>query len=298
MKKIVWVLGANGMLGSMVFDYLSQQDNIEVFGTVRDADQDERLNIVSFDADQPTALRHLWQTRMSGADYIINCIGAIKPRITQDSDGYLNAIRINSELPHRLAELVSHNNTRVIHASTDCVFSGKEQFFYEEDSFADAMDIYGLTKHLGESPDNMNLRTSIIGPEINGRRQSLWEWYTNCDPNTMVDGFTNHTWNGITTLTWAKIVHQIIENNFWFRGVQHIYSHEQVSKYELLRILQKEHEARSLLSAAIVPKEAPETKFMCLGSNNVFVRHFDIAPIAQQVREMLNYVETGHVCSK
>ena len=223
-KKTVWVLGANGMLGSMVFEYLSQQNDLEVFGTVRDTSQDQRRNLYQLDVNHPNALRWLWQNAMDRPDYIINCIGLIKPRITNDNDGAMNAIKLNAELPRQLADLVRHSNTKVIHASTDCVFSGNSRNFYLESDEPDANDVYGRTKFLGECLKNMNIRVSIIGPEMDGKKQSLYEWYMNNDPNQIVNGFINHSWNGITTLAWAKMAYGIIKHNIWVPGIRHISS--------------------------------------------------------------------------
>ena len=194
MKKVL-VLGVRGMLGGMVFRYLKKNPNLSVTGTSRVLkDCVDNEDIVFLDA----ADRHIvYNLEWSSYDYIINCIGKIKPTIDENSpDSVIRAIRINAIFPHKLVML----GPRVIHASTDCVFSGSINEFsmpgfrsaYKEDWITDAKDLYGRSKAMGDSPLAMNLRTSIIGPEW-GDGKSLLEWFLSQPADGEVQRSEEHT---------------------------------------------------------------------------------------------------------
>jgi len=235
MKKKVLILGANGMLGSMMTDYLSQKDDIELTITSRNGDAFLELeNIRRF----PFAVDSEFD-KTDYYDYVINCIGLIKPRIDESKiNSVLNAIEVNSVFPLILPDFT---NAKIIQIATDCVFSGKSELPYEEVNPHDATDVYGKTKSLGENKHERVylLRCSIIGPEHN-KKQSLMEWLLSQPDGSEVNGYTNHRWNGLTTLAFAKICYGIIRDDLetpkWTdksRG-PHIIPTGCMSKYELL----------------------------------------------------------------
>jgi dTDP-4-dehydrorhamnose reductase len=168
--------------------------------------------------------------------YIINAIGIIKPRIREgDSVSLREAITINSLLPYHVAEVAASIGAKVIQIATDCVYSGLHGG-YTETSAHDALDVYGKTKSLGEvsSPHVMNLRCSIVGPEV-GRSTSLWEWAKGQPLNHEIEGFVDHLWNGVTTDAFAEVCRAAIENQIFFAGTSHLVPADRVSKYELLQ---------------------------------------------------------------
>lgn len=199
---MVAILGRTGMLGSM----LAKTWQGEYVATDR----------TDFDAETDD---------VPSADWIINCIGVIKPYCNDVQ----RAIRVNSLFPHRLPK-----NT--IQIATDCVFSGKRGD-YDETSPHDATDVYGKTKSLGEAPHIKNLRCSIIGPEVNNHI-SLLDWFLAQDS---AKGFTNHLWNGITTYHFSLIVQAAIILDIELPNVQHIVPADVVTKAELLKLIAKSY---------------------------------------------------------
>jgi dTDP-4-dehydrorhamnose reductase len=225
-KLKVAILGSTGMLGSMVRRWLSEQGGYDLTCPTRDRLDAERVN----DAD----LAHL----IVGCDYVINCIGVIKPRIDeQDSESVQRAIQINAIFPHSLAEAAEATGCRVLQIATDCVFSGRDGN-YHEGSVHDATDVYGKTKSLGEvhSSNVHHLRCSIIGPELVGRpKDSLLEWFLSHPRGATVRGFIDHRWNGITTLHFAKLCHGIISQGIELSHMQHVVPDGTTNKADLLR---------------------------------------------------------------
>lgn len=243
--KNVLVLGASGMLGSMVTDYLLKKDDIDLTISLRDNEirrlfvqkyNFTNMKIKYLDFSNPIDYS-MFNPYLIGYDFIINCIGITKPFIKEDDFNTIkNAIEINSILPYYLKDFCERHNTILIQILTDCVFSGKSVDCYEENDFKDAIDIYGKSKIMGEciSKDVINLRTSIIGPEINSCN-FLFEWLLQ-NKDKEINGFSNHYWNGITTLAFAKIVYGLIqsESNIYTNNIYHLFSKLSLDKYSLL----------------------------------------------------------------
>ena len=238
MKKVL-VLGVTGMLGSMVFDYLSGRQDYDISGTQRTPA--EKDNIHSFDAENGDIVDLLDQIK---PDYIINCIGIINIYCRDDDQaGVLRAIKVNALFPHRLAA-AAQNHAKVIQIATDCVFSGKKGNYPESDPH-DALDAYGKTKSLGEikTGNFLNIRCSIIGPERKNKH-SLLEWFLNQPPGSELKGYAHHRWNGITTLQFARLCEEIIDQGDEYfdklisaSHVHHYLPNGSVNKFELLNIL-------------------------------------------------------------
>lgn len=235
------VLGSRGMLGSMVLRVLSNLPSLTVVGTIQAAEQAPQHSgpgwLLPFNALCPESLlRDLF--RYGGwPDFIINCVGKIKPAIDGlDPDSVAQAIEVNSTFPHRLAAMAA-GKSQIIHITTDCVFTGQDGA-YNERACHDADDHYGKTKSLGEVvADNvMNLRCSIIGPELSRPTRSLLEWVIGQKMGAIIGGYTNHLWNGLTTLHFAHICGGIAANPHLFRpGVQHLIPQDHATKFDLLQ---------------------------------------------------------------
>ena len=236
MSRIL-ILGKDGMLGTMVSNYFTSLKEYKVHSTTRrDEYIDFDKNIHKFDASSDS-LESL--IKNINPDFLINCIGIIKPEIDEDNkESVERAIEINSYFPLQISQLTEIKNFKYIQIGTDCVFSGKVGG-YLEDSIQDASDIYGKTKIGGETEHSEKylLRGSIVGPE-KGDGKSLLNWFLSQNSNK-VNGFSDHMWNGITTLNFAKIVDGMIKNNNFSNYSQHVLPQDEVSKYELLLYFNK-----------------------------------------------------------
>jgi dTDP-4-dehydrorhamnose reductase len=196
----VLVLGASGMLGNAALRLFSQSEGFSATGTVRSSSaarllpsELRRLLIEGVDVEHLDSLvRAIERAR---PDVVINCIGVVKQ--LPEADDPLTVLPLNSMLPHRLAWLCGLVGARLVHVSTDCVFSGAKGHYAETD-FADAGDLYGRSKYLGEVdyPHAVTLRTSIIGHELDGARGLLC-WFLTQSGN--VRGFTRAEFSGMPT---------------------------------------------------------------------------------------------------
>jgi len=234
----VLVLGATGMLGSMVYNHLRRLSYMSVTGTARKGIN----NFIKYDI-----YNGLDNSALDGLeiDFIINCIGITKPYCHDDNRSEIkNAVYVNSLFPLTLAEFSEKRGIKVIQIATDCVFSGTKGP-YSEDSPHDPLDVYGKTKSLGElkSKALLNVRCSIIGPE-KYKKDFLLEWFLMQPEETKVNGFAHHLWNGVTTLQFARLCELIIIKNKFDTLVNesnthHFIPNSAVNKYELLNIFNK-----------------------------------------------------------
>ena len=246
MKKVL-ILGASGMLGSAVYDVLKDKYNLVL--TFRDKSKKEILEKkyggtdkhkhVEFDVAMvykdyldKKGYRGEYINRflneVGDVDYVINAIGITIPFSLENQTITLFA---NSALPHILAEIFGG---KLIHITTDCVYNGKDGFPYNEDSPKTPVDIYGLSKSLGEPLNCLTIRTSIIGQELEGHTGFL-DWFLQQEGKE-VNGFAEHYWNGITTKQFGKICDQIMSNPETFpkTGLYHVFS-TTVSKHEMCK---------------------------------------------------------------
>lgn len=228
------------MLGNTVLRFFAQHRKYEVFGSVRTVDAARKLsddltpNIVTgVDVENSDSLTRAFA--IARPDVVINCVGVVKQLAAADNP--LEAIPINSLLPHRLAQLCQIANARLVHMSTDCVFSGAKGM-YVEDDVSDAQDLYGRSKFLGEVDYScaVTLRTSIIGHELGGRARSLLGWFLS--QSTEVKGFARAIFSGLPTVEIANIIHNYVIPNPELRGLYHV-SSEPISKFDLLTLIAK-----------------------------------------------------------
>jgi dTDP-4-dehydrorhamnose reductase len=192
--------------------------------------------VVVFDAVQGRPIKECLEKEQF--DLIINAIGLIKQLISEgNQEDVKTAYLINSDLPRELNDYAKDSSTPIIQIGTDCVYSGLEGN-YSEDSNFDCDDLYGLSKVSGEreSKSIMTIRCSIIGHEVKSS-VSLMDWFLSQPALTSVNGFTNHIWNGVTTLTFARVIHGIISKNTYLPETVHLVPKDQISKFELLQIL-------------------------------------------------------------
>ena len=264
--RTILVFGATGMLGHKVCQVLSEDSNNYVIGTTRgDNDgvlsslpQMKHVNIkYNVNADNYNKIEQIITS--ANPSYIINCIGAIPQKIgVGDSPETIREyIMLNTVFPNKLV-LFKPPRCKLIHISTDCVFSGiGEHEPYAELDTKDANDIYGITKGLGEifGKNTITLRTSIIGDELFGGGSGLFSWFKNqfdvCEPqNVIVNGYVDHIFSGLTTLEFASFIRYIIKNDLLFdnEGIFNI-SSKPISKYHLLKKINDVYKFSNKLNA-------------------------------------------------
>ena len=251
----VLILGGEGMLGHQLLIELSKRHDVIV--TLRqDAEAyrnhwlfSSKNSIPGVDVTDLTRVRHTIQTARPQA--VVNAIGVVKQG--SDSGDIIRNLEVNSLLPHRLAELCAEASTRLVHVSTDCVFSGTRGAYMESD-IADATDLYGRTKFLGEVTGSgcVTLRTSIIGLELK-RRKSLVEWFLAARGE--ISGYTRAIYSGLTTAEFARVVLLLLEDFPALNGLFHVVS-EPISKHDILIAL-----ARNLHRSDVTIR--PDPSFVC-----------------------------------
>ena len=214
------------MLGHMVMKTLLEDENMEVFDVSYRRKLREETRIC--DVSDFKALEEIISDVVP--DVIVNCVGIL---ISGAQKAPARAIALNSLLPHFLVSACHAHNARLIHISTDCVFSGKKGQ-YSEDSFRDADDVYGRSKALGEidGPNALTLRTSIIGPEIKEKGEGLIHWFLTT-AQKRIQGFSNVYWGGVTTLTCSRAIQHAIREEI--SGLWNLTNGEAISKYDLLK---------------------------------------------------------------
>jgi len=232
----ILILGATGMLGSTIFNYIALSNDFEVIGTYRANSkisglvQNASAKLVQCDLDKDLmGVETL--IRLVKPAVIINCIGVIKQR--SDAREVLITVPINTVLPHRLFLVSQSIGARFIHYSTDCVFSGNRGNYTELDN-PDAVDLYGLSKFLGEVTFSgaLTLRTSIIGHELSSSR-SLLDWFLS--QVGQIKGYTNAYFSGLSTFEIARITLEIIKLHPNLSGLYHLAA-DKISKHDLLTL--------------------------------------------------------------
>lgn len=267
----VFIFGSNGMLGKYVSKFLS--DYYDIVNLTRN-----ELDLLTVDYD--SLLKKLVDIGVSTDSVVINCAGMIKQRLDVDD---LDFIKVNTLFPRLLEKVCNSINCKLIHPTTDCVYTGKDGFYDEKQDF-DVGDVYGMSKALGEPKNCTVIRGSIIGEEINYKK-SLVEWIKS-NKDSSIFGYTNHYWNGVTCLQWAKICKNIIDKKMYWNGCKHILS-DTVTKFELTSMINEEYN----LSINITPKETDIKCNRTLSSIYDDYKKFNIPTLKQQIKEMKEFSE-------
>jgi len=230
LKKKILVLGSTGLIGHQVFNYLQLNGQYELYNfSYRTKLQDDTVLL-----DAREEEKYLEKIRDIAPDFIINCVGILINGANKNPE---NAIFLNAYMPHRLARFADEINSKLIHISTDCVFSGDKDAAYIETDYKDGSGIYSKTKGIGEiiSENHLTLRTSVVGPELKSDGEELFHWFMGQSGNIL--GYTKAIWSGVTTIELAKAVECSIRKDI--TGLHHITNNSSISKYDLLTLFQK-----------------------------------------------------------
>ena len=232
------ILGSTGMLGSTLSRVLENQiDKVYEFNrsgiSVTGNNEARYIDITKEkDIDLSDSFKSL------EFDYIINCVGMIKQIIDERDQNSVNLTQeVNSRFPAKLNSYAKRFGIPLIQIGTDCVYSGKTGF-YSESNPRDPVDIYGLTKNIGEQSISytMLIRCSIIGKELSSNN-SLLEWVISQPKGALIQGYVNHFWNGVTTLQFSQIVSGVIKSGTYKPGAIHLVPKDIVNKYELIKLI-------------------------------------------------------------
>jgi dTDP-4-dehydrorhamnose reductase len=217
------------MAGHVIKTCLESLNNYQVFGLARNVNSNE--NLFNLDVTDTNKLEQILKD--SSFDIVINCIGLLNKTAEHNPE---LAVWFNSYFPHLLSKFGNKYGFKLVHISTDCVFSGKEGG-YKEDSFKNGNGFYAQSKALGEVINNKDLtfRTSIIGPELKHDGIGLFHWFMNQENE--ISGFSRAYWTGVTTLELAEGINHSIQQDL--KGLYHFVNKSKISKYDLINIFNK-----------------------------------------------------------
>ena len=232
MKKKVLLIGSAGMAGQVIkIELLKYPNSIEVFDIARNSN----ISSPSFVLDI-TNFSEVEKIILSGKfDYIINCVGILNKSAEENPD---IAILVNSYFPHFLESITRSLNTKILHISTDCVFSGMKGGYIESD-YKDGKGFYAQSKALGElwNDKDLTIRTSIIGPDKNFNGIGLFNWFVK--QRGQVNGFVNVFWSGVTTVQLANVIIKIILDEINCKGLVHLTNNSKISKFQLFNLIKE-----------------------------------------------------------
>ena len=226
----VLILGSTGLIGHQVHNYLKVNEGYDLYNIAyRNKLQEDTLLLDA--RDEKNLIK---QINVIRPKYIVNCIGIL---IDGSGKNPEDAIFLNAYLPHRLTRLANKIDAKLIHISTDCVFSGDKAGPYIESDEKDGRDVYAKSKGLGEILNNkhLTLRTSVVGPELKVDGEELFNWFMK--QRGEISGFTKALWSGVTSIELAKAVKWSIDNDI--TGLYHVTNNKTISKFELLKLFQK-----------------------------------------------------------
>ncbi|TCT25019.1 dTDP-4-dehydrorhamnose reductase [Melghiribacillus thermohalophilus] len=272
----ILVLGGRGMAGHMIVDYFHKRTEHDIFYTSRDRDDKEGFFLDVRDPDKTEQL-----IKQVSPDILINCIGLLNENASKNK---VDAFYVNGILPHQLASWMERKNGKLIHISTDCVFSG-ERGSYTENDQPDPVSVYGKTKALGEikeSDVHLTIRTSMIGPELKENGIGLFQWFMK--QRGEIFGYKQVFWNGVTTLELAKAINQMINNNI--TGLYHLCSESKISKHDLLKWIKQVFQKDDV---RILEDESHQLDRTLLQTRSDF--HYAVPDYEQMLIELKNWMD-------
>ncbi len=271
----ILILGASGMAGHMISTYLKEK-GYTVFTLSGHTQFDSET--VTIDVQNTKLLSEYLSSHKF--DLVINCIGLL---IKECEENKARAVLVNAYLPHFLEDFYKDSQTKVIHLSTDCVFSGKHAPYYEN-SLSDGEFFYDRVKSIGElrNEKDLTFRMSIIGPDRNQNGIGLFNWFMN--QTKSVYGYSNVFWNGITTLELAKAIEFSITHNI--TGLYHLVSKESISKYKLLLLFKELFQKDSLL---VFPIEVQNCNKQLVNTRTDF--SYQVSNYRKMIIDMKQWIE-------
>lgn len=270
----VLVLGGTGMAGHVISIYFKEAGHDVTAFTRRKIDYCK--NIIG----DITNFEYLKTTIVEGEyDAVINAIGILNQDADQNKS---NAVLLNSYLPHFLSDITKNMKTKIIHMSTDCVFSGKIGS-YSEISFRDGETFYDRSKALGELENSKDItfRNSIVGPDMSMGGIGLFNWFMK--QKGPISGFTKARWTGVTTLTLAKAMEQGLKENI--TGLYNLVNNESISKYELLNLFNKFMKGNQI---DILPSDIFSVDKSLVNNRKDF--SFEVPSYDEMIKEMKDWI--------
>lgn len=287
--KYICLIGSTGMLGSILLYELSKLE-IQIIAISRSKFKKNRFfklskNIIFIEGVDVNNFENITSIiNKYPINFIVNCVGIIKQK--NDSRNKKLMYLINSVFPNKLSVVADLLNIKLIHISTDCVFSGKKGNYKENDEL-DAQDIYGISKALGEvqSKNCLTLRTSIIGHEIDSNK-SLLEWFLS--QKQSIKGYKNAIFSGFTNLELSKIIIKVIE---FFPNLEGLYNlaADPISKYELLRLIAYEYK----IGTKIIPYDEFKINRSLDGNRFRTLTNIEIKQWKVMISELHNFYKTS-----
>jgi dTDP-4-dehydrorhamnose reductase len=280
------LLGGNGMAGHMLASYLKRSTEHEITVTVRPRSNPARtekalegLQVRELDVRSFEDVRELIE--QTKPDLILNAVGILNMHA---EDHPLDAFKVNGLLPHWLRYWGDRVGARLLHISSDCVFSGRRGKYSEED-MPDGTTVYARSKAMGEirDPRHVTIRTSIIGPDSNPSGIGLMKWFLAQEGE--IRGYRKVLWNGVTTLELAKAVEWLIDHPET-GGLVHLTAAEMVSKHDLLLLMRDQFDKRNV---TIVPEEEPVIdRTLIAGRLDFGYRSLRYPEMLSQMRQWMN----------
>lgn len=273
------VLGATGMAGHTISLYLHEKGHdVTAFSTT----PFPFCKNINGDAMDKAFVTSMLQE--GSYDVVINCIGILNKACDKEPS---RAVYLNSCLPHLIADTLKDTNTKLIHMSTNCVFSGKSGP-YNEKSFRDGETSYDRTKALGEVEDDKNLtfRNSIIGPDMKENGVGLFNWFMK--QNGTINGYTKAIWTGVTTLTLAKAMERAAIEGL--TGIYNLVNNKSISKFDLLKLFNQHMKADTV---SILPNDSVNIDKSLVNNRKDF--SFEVPDYEQMVIEMKEWIYSHKV---
>jgi dTDP-4-dehydrorhamnose reductase len=259
----ILIFGSTGMLGGYMHKIISNKYKVYTLN---------RENFNPENKDWKLLKDLIYQ--FEDLEAVVNCIGIIPHRKKNIKSYFL----VNTVFPHKLSEICVEKNIKLIHISSDCIFSGNEGN-YNEENFHTAEDIYGRSKSLGENDKMCIIRTSIIGEEKYNKK-GLLEWLKS-SRNKQINGYLNHLWNGVTCLELSKVILNIIEKKLYWTGARHIFS-ETITKHDLCRLISDIYDLNLKIKSFYTKKERNMTLY-------TLYEKFKVKSLKDQIIEMRNF---------
>lgn len=272
------ILGISGMAGHTIARYFIEQ-KVEIEGFSK-----ESVNFCKTYIGDALEFEKMKELVLGGGyDFVINAIGILNESAENNKSA---AVLLNSYLPHFLVEVTKNTKIKIVHMSTDCVFSGKKGSYLEH-SLRDGETFYDRTKALGEIDNKKDLtfRNSIIGPDINQDGIGLFNWFMK--QSGTINGYNRAIWTGVTTLTLAKAMYVAINENL--TGIYNLVNNQEITKYEILRLFNKYFKANSII---VVPYENELLNKSLVNSRKDFT--FIVPSYENMILEMYEWTNKYH----